>query len=293
MKILMTTAGLGALVLWAMAPLLLCELDAIPTFQLSGLVLMIAFLFVSAKLTIQQQWKRVRQPVSVWMAGFLIILINQAAYVYSMKLVSPAEAEVVYYLWPILLVIVSNLFLAEKRSWMPVAASTFGFSGIYLLMSSDADVAFSYEVCIGYSAAFAAALAWVFYSLYTRHHRALPLEMNGMWCGLAALGCFALHGLFESPAPAISLYQWGLLTFIGVGILSLSLFLWATGMRHGHLNVLSVMAYMTPIISVSMLVLCGRAPFTEVLFFSAQLVILGGLLCTFVEHWRSQREEAL
>lgn len=289
-----TSKGLGALFLWAMSALVISELENIPTFQLSGTVFIIAFLYTCFQLTWKRRWTRISPSTAVLTVGFIALLGNQAAYVYSIKSIPPEHAEIVYYLWPILAVLISALFLEKSTvdgmlsKCAPFFSALLGFGGIYLLCLEGRELGeFSMERIEGYLFAFLAAAAMVLYSLFSRYNVHIPLEMNGIWCGMAALPCFAINFYSERlvmPTP----YEWLLMAFIGIAILSYSLNLWSIGMRHGHFNTLSVVSYITPLLSVLILMAAGKAAFRSQILFACQLVILGGVFCALVD-WAKQK----
>jgi drug/metabolite transporter (DMT)-like permease len=225
----------------------------------------------------------------VFLIGFAIILVNQASFVYAVKLIPPEQVEIIYYLWPIMTIVVSALFFETKKPIAPILSAFLGLAGVYILLFDDGGLYMTgLEFSDGYLFAFAAALAWVCYSLFARYNPRIPMEMNGMWCGLSALACIGIHLYFEHTVMP-TLYEWALMAFIGVFILVFSLKMWAMGMRHGHFNILTVFSYMTPLISVLLLMLFEKTPFRSTILLACQLIILGGLLCTMIEWWENRK----
>lgn len=283
-----TVLGVLALFFWALSPYIISELHNIPTFQLSGTVFLIAFLYTSVQLTRKREWRKINPTVVVLLVGFAAILNNQAAYIYAVKLIPPEQVEIIYYSWPILVLIISGLFLESKRSFLPIISALFGLAGIYVLLTDGKGFG---EITVdrseGYLFAMIAAGSWVTYSLFSRYNPGIPLEMNGIWCGMSAIPCFAINCYCEGLVMP-TFYEWLLLAFIGIGILSFSLNMWTTGLRYGHFTTLSAMSYMTPLLSVLFLMLTGKTGFKSTVLISCQLVILGGALCVIVE-WCKKR----
>lgn len=289
-RLLYTLVGIGALILWSLSALLISELQEIPTFELSGIVLFIAFLVVAIKLTIKGEWKKIHQPTTTWITGFIAVLCNQTAYVSAVKLIPPEQAEIIYYLWPVIALLTSALFFENKIRFTPFLSAMLALVGIYILLTDGGSLDdFNMEYMHGYSMAMVSALAWVLYCLFAKYNPDTPLEMNGIWCGMAAPCCFALHLLLEQSVIP-SAYEWMLMTIIGVGILSLSLLLWSESLRKGHFHLLQVFAYLTPMLSLLLLIACDKAECKATLFISCQLIVFAGMLCAFVE-WLSKREK--
>lgn len=331
-----TLLGLTALLLWAMSALIISELENIPTFQLSGTVFFIAFLYTCVKLTRNREWSTINPSIVVFIVGFLAVLNNQVAYVYSIKLLPPEQAEIIYYLWPIITVIISILFFEKPRiksskteyffvtksllsflrnkffkrpgmqessqdeekffpillhalsKFVPVLSAFLGFSGIYILLTDGQGLGeISLDRVEGYLSALIAAGAWVLYSLFSRYNPNIPEEMSGIWCGMSVIPCFVINSYCDNfVMPTI--YEWILMLFIGIGILSQSLKMWAVGIRHGHFSSLTVMSYMTPLVSILILIAAGKADFKGSILIACQLVILGAALCTLIE-WLRKR----
>lgn len=285
-----TLLGFSALFLWAMSCYLFSELEAVPTFQVTSTVLTIAFVFTSILLTIHGQWRRVKQPKKVYFIGFVIIFVNQASFIYAIKLIPPEQAEVIYYLWPIMTIVISAIFFENKSSIIPVFSAFLGLGGVYILLMGDGSSFESkLEYIDGYLFAFAAGLAWVFYSLFARYNPRIPIEMNGIWCGLSALACILIHFYYENTVVP-SFYEWFLMCFIGVFILVFSLKMWALGMRFGHFNVLTVFSYVTPLVSVLILMFFDKTRFHSTIILACQFIVLGGVFCSILE-WATSRKK--
>lgn len=288
---LYTLIGIGALILWSLSALLISEMPDIPTFQLSGIAMAIAFFVMATKLTIKNEWKKIHQPLSSWITGFIAVLCNQTAYVYAVKLIPPEQAEIIYYLWPVLALLTSALFFENKIRFTPFFAAMLALVGVYILVTDGGGIEeFNMEYLHGYTIALISALAWVLYCLYAKYHPETPLEMNGIWCGMAAPVCFLLHYLLEEMAIPTT-YEWLLMSIIGIGILSLSLLMWSESLRKGHFHLLQVCAYLTPMLSVLMLIACDKAECKATLFLSCQLIVLAGMVSAFVE-WRTKSLES-
>lgn len=278
-----TLTGVSALVFWALSPVIVSELHNIPTFQLSATVFFIAFLYTSMQLTRKKEWKKINLSVVVLLVGGGAILSNHAAYVYSLRAIPPEQAEIVYYIWPILVLMISGLFFEAKRSLLPVISALIGLSGIYIILTDGKGLEeISLDRSEGYFFALIAAGSWATYSLFNRFRPGIPLEMNGIWCGLAAVPSFAINYYFEGFVIP-TLYQWALMTFLGVGTFAYSLGMWATGLRHGHFALLSTLSYLTPLLSVIFLIMAGKAEYKSSVLISCQLVIIGGAFCAIVD----------
>jgi len=278
-KISATLLGVGALCFWALSPLLVYFLRPIPVFQLSAISFLIAFFLIAVRLSYTKRWDEIRrQPPSIFFFGFAAVFVNHVSYIAAIKWIPPEQAEIIYYLWPIMLILISGIALKEKKSWVTFLSAFLGLCGIYILFSGDETFEmFSWSSFPGYFLVLLAALMWAGYSLMARSNPTIPLEMSGIWCGMAGLLCLFLH-FYTETAVVPTLAEIGCMVALGAGILTLSLFMWVYGLRYGYHDALSVFAYMTPVFSVILLIATGCCSFRVELLYSSFLVFLGGSL---------------
>jgi len=287
-----TCIGFCALVLWALSAVIVSELDRIPTLELTAIVFFMAFLISAGKLCLFQQWKRIIQPKYIYVIGAFALFVNQIGYVYAIKCCPPEQAEVIYYLWPIIVLFISSYFI-EKNGHTIIAllSASLGLIGIYLLLTDGQGLGeIRPENTPGYFFALLSALAWVVFSLFTRYNPSISLDMNGIWCGLAVPVAWILHLMTEETVIP-SNYEWALMTIIGIGILTISLLMWSAGMRHGHITILGALSYATPLISIAMLIFTGKTVYRHNLIIACQLVMLGGCLCCLLEWFKHKWEK--
>ncbi len=125
----------------------------------------------------------------------------------------------------------------------------------------------------GYLFAFIAAVIWSSYTIMTRLFRETPMEMVGMYCGIGSIISLGLHLIFETwVAPSFTDSFMVILLGLSSGIAYL---LWTYGIQKGNIKMLGVLAYFTPVLSMSLLVLSGKEPMSIALVAACFLVVLG------------------
>ncbi len=187
--------------------------------------------------------------------------------------------------------VVSALFFENKIRFAPFFAALLALVGIYILLTDGGTLEdFNSDYLHGYFIALLSALAWVLYCLFAKYNPQTPLEMNGIWCGMAAPCCLVLHLIWETTVIP-SAYEWMVMSLMGVGIASFSLLMWSESLRKGHFHLLHVFAYLTPMLSVLMLIVCEKAECKAALFISCQLVVFAGMVCMLSE-WLSHRTQS-
>jgi drug/metabolite transporter (DMT)-like permease len=134
----------------------------------------------------------------------------------ALRYAPPVEANLVNYLWPLLIVLLTPLLLPGWRLRRHhVIAAAIGFAGAALAIGA-APTTFTPAFTLGFAFAAGSALVWACYSLLTR--RVAPFSswaIGGfaLASGLLALAC---HVLFEAPAELRDGDAW-LLLLLGLG----------------------------------------------------------------------------
>lgn len=270
-----TLAGLGAIALWAFLALLNREAAAIPPLELTTLAFAVTALAGGAVLVLRGRLADLRQPPLVWLHGVGGLFGYQAMYFLALSLAPAAEASLIQYLWPLLLVLLSAILLGARLRVGHLAGVSLGFGGTILLLVQGAS--FSPAAASGYLAAFGAACIWALYSVVAPAFAAVPSGAVAGFCAgsavLAAVMHFAVERTIMPPVGAsIAAIA------IGLGPLGGAYFLWDVGMKKGDPRLLGTLAYATPVASTVVLVIAGLAPATTALAVAALLVAIGGLI---------------
>jgi len=265
-----TALALGAIALWSTLAAMAVQVTAVPPFLLTGLALMIGSL-VGARAFLQ------RPPPLAALALGLYGLFGFHFFLFlALRLAPPVEANLVNYLWPLLIVVLAPV-LVPGIAWSTrhALAAGVGFSGAALLIGSGAN-SLGQGALAGYAFALASAFIWSTYSLATRRFAHFPTGYVAWFClvsGAAALGC---HFLFEPPhRPAPG--EWPYIVALGAGPMGAAFFLWDRALKRGDPRVLGNLAYLTPLLSTALLVAFGGGQFSP-LAGVAMAFILGGAL---------------
>jgi drug/metabolite transporter (DMT)-like permease len=273
-----TAIGYSGLILWSLSPLMVAQLKNIPTFEILAIALSISFVVIALKLTIQNQWGRIKQPWLVWLIGVIGIFGNDLTYIAAFKYAPPAHVDLINYLWPIFVILGSSLLPSEKFTYKHLLAGLLGLTGFYILLTDGTSMAhFRPSYVIGYLLALLDALIWAAYTLLARYYGKTPIEMIGMYCGVGALFSLLTHCQFEATIIP-SLTQGLIILFIGFSTSGTAYFLWDYGVKHGNFKLLSNLSYGNPIISILLLALFHQAQLTAALLFACFFVVAGAIV---------------
>lgn len=276
-----TIIGGVAILLWAALAPLTVFTTGIPPFELLALSFAVAFLSGLALLGFRggTALAELRQPLAPWMTAFIGIFGYHALYFYALKAAPAAEASLIAYLWPLLIVLFAALLPGERLAARHVAGALLGLVGTALIVLGRAPSATGDASLSGYAAALMCALLWSAYSVFNRRFGATPSGMIVGVCGAVAVAGGVCHLLFEAtavPAPG----QWLAIALLGVGPTGLAFLAWDHATKHGHISLLGALSYLAPLLSTALLVAMGNAPATVRLLAAALLIIGGAVLAT-------------
>ncbi|NEV80356.1 EamA family transporter, partial [Rhodopseudomonas sp. BR0C11] len=221
--------------------------------------------------------RALRQPPLVWAVGVGGLFGYHALYFLALRLAPPAEAGLLNYLWPLLIVLFSSLLPGERLKLHHVAGALLGLAGTVLLFTGNGAV-IERAYLPGLAAAFIAAFVWASYSVLSRRLSAVPTDAVAGFCFVTALLATAMHLLIEPTVWPDTTMQWAAIIALGIGPVGAAFYAWDIGMKRGDIRVLGAASYATPLLSTAFLILAGYARPTTALAIAALLIAGGGLL---------------
>ena len=285
-----TALGSAAILLWSTLAALTTWTEGLPTFELVAIAFFIGFLIALVKWIArgERPLAHMSQSPAAWAVGIGGLFGFHVLYFIALRQAPVAEANLINYLWPILLVAFGALLPGERLRFHQLAGAAIGFAGAALLLLLGRDGAFGRGHAIGYAAALGCALCWAGYSVLSRRLKAVPTDAVGGFClgtaGLAAL-CHAAFESFVWPVGA----QWLVVLVIGLGPVGAAFYLWDIGVKQGDIGLLGAAAYATPLLSTLLLVAAGRVELTATVALAAALIAGSGALAGRDLWWRRAR----
>jgi drug/metabolite transporter (DMT)-like permease len=155
------------------------RLNHLPPFLVVGIALCISGLIGSLRI---KQWK---VPFTTLLVGIGGIFGYHFLYFSAFQYAPPVEANLMNYLWPLLIVLLTPLFLAGY-SLHPnhLVGACLGLTGAGLIITGGS-LSLDMSNLAGYLLAAAAALVWACYSLMTKRlpfpHRCGRRLLPGIW----------------------------------------------------------------------------------------------------------------
>jgi drug/metabolite transporter (DMT)-like permease len=198
-----------------------------------------------------------------------------ALYFAALALAPAVEANLLNYLWPLLIVLFSRPVLGLRLGKRRLGGVACGFAGCVLLVGAGAS--FPAGAGWGFACAVGCAVVWALYSVTSKRMAAVPTEAVAGFCLGSAVLAGAAHLAFEATVPPDA-RQWAAVLLLGAGPLGAAFFLWDVGMKRGDPRLLGTLAYAVPVASTLLLVAAGEGVLDWRVAVAGALVVGGGVL---------------
>ncbi len=267
--------ALTSIVLWSFLGYLGAELNRFPPLLITGMALTLSGLL---SLFRARHWKIPLKTLFVGVGG----IFGYHAFYFSALHHAPAvEANLVNYLWPLLIVLFTPLFFRSRRlRGHHLLGAFLGFAGAALVITQGR-FAFCATHLPGYLFALLAAVTWAGYSLTTKKLAPFPSSAVGAFClvsGVLALALFSTRGDVSGTLARLDPRDWINLILLGLGPLGFAFFTWDAALKRGDPRVIGALTYLTPLLSTFILVKVGSHPFTLPTAFGMAAIVTGAAL---------------
>lgn len=273
-----TAIGFLAVLLWSTLALTTVLTAPVPPFQLSALTFAIAGLAGLAWAAAAGRLDRLRRVPPMALAfGTAGLFGYHALYFSALRLAPPAQAGLIAYLWPLLIVLLSGLLPGERLTVRHVLGALAAFAGAALLILTreGGPVAAAPAPMPGFALAGGCAVVWAVYSLGSRRLAAVPSEAVALTCLATAMLSVLAHLVFERTLWPADAAGWAAVAALGMGPVGAAFFLWDIGVKGGDIQMLGTAAYAAPVLSTLLLVVAGEAQPSPALL-AAAILIAGG-----------------
>ncbi|WP_299043440.1 EamA family transporter [uncultured Tateyamaria sp.] len=273
-----TLIGFVAVLLWGVLALLTVGSAPTPPFLLNALCFAIGGTLGLVWTAASGGLSQLRVvPVQVYVMGTLGLFGYHALYFSALRLAPAAEAGLIAYLWPLLIVFVSGLLPGETLRRGHVFGALIGFSGAALVITGGA-TGFDASALPGYMLALACAATWTAYSILSRRFGAVPTASVAVFCVASAILSVPLHLMLEDTVWPSGTLGWASAILLGLGPVGLAFYVWDIGVKRGDIQMLGTASYAAPLLSTIVLVVAGVAAPSWSLALAAILITGGALL---------------
>ena len=276
-KTLWTLVGVCAIPLWAVWPLLAVLSTQTPVFEFMTVIFTVAavLLWALPKSATSRHLTRGRLPLLPAIMAAIGIWVSNMLFLLSIHYIPAAQANLIVYLWPLMVVMLGLLFGLFAARPLHAASIFLGLVGAGFVIGTSG-IEFEWR---GIALAAASGICWAVYVIFRMRQSSGASDALMPGFALSALLSLILHLSLETTTAPSSL---SLLCMLLIGLVPLGLgnVAWDYGIRLGNRALLAVLAYATPLVSALILVAAGHASLTAGLLIGGVMIVSAGILST-------------
>ncbi|RBW52240.1 DMT family transporter [Ruegeria sp. A3M17] len=271
-----TAIGFAAVLLWSLLALFTVGSSPTPPLLLNAICFSIG-----GTLGLIWTWRSggLRQlrdvPWTTYLFGTVGLFGYHALYFSALRMAPAAEAGLIAYLWPLLIVLFSGLLPGEHLRIGHLFGACLGFAGAAVIIAGGGSTGFQTDHLPGYALALLCALTWSGYSVLSRRLGDTPTSSVAVFCIATAIASGVLHLAVEDTVWPDSAFSWASVIALGLGPVGLAFYVWDIGVKQGDIQLLGTASYAAPLLSTLALVVAAIAAPSWGLAIAA-LLITGG-----------------
>lgn len=260
------------IILWSFLGFFSASLQHLPPLLTTGIGLCIGSLVSLRNI---KSWAA---PLNTLVVGTFGLFGYHFLYFSAFQKAPAIGVNLVNYLWPIFIVLLTPVFLKDQRlQFNHIIGVVIGFFGAGLI-ASGGSLSTSSQALPGYLMAGSAALIWAVYSLLTRRLPPFPTATVGAFCFLAGFFSLAAAVIQNDGLAVFSSIRspdWIMLIIVGIGPLGLAFYCWDAALKRGDSRVIGSLAYLIPLFSTLILIVL-RGEKLDWISASAMVLIIAG-----------------
>lgn len=288
-RIRATQIGFVAVLLWSLLAVLTVGTAPIPPLQLNAICFGIGGI-----IGVLWTWKTgsfkelLSVPWFVYAFGTVGLFGYHFLYFSALRNAPAAQAGLIAYLWPLLIVLLSGLLPGEKLRSGHIWGAAVSFAGAALVILGGASE-FETTHIKGFLFAAGCALTWATYSVISRRFSSVPPTSVAVFCLLSAALSAGAHLAIEDTIWPTTNLGWASVIALGVGPVGLAFYVWDIGVKLGDIQLLGVVSYAAPLLSTVILIGAGLAELRWPLLLAAALISGGALMAAKADTSREMR----
>lgn len=276
-----TLIGFTAILMWSLLALLSSLAGPVPPLLLCAMGFSVATVVgIIFSLATRADSAPVAVPPLAWLIGIGGLFGYHFFYFSAVQNAPVVEANLLNYLWPLLIVLGTALMPGMGLRWHHLAGAALGLAGTILIITDGGGFGFAPEYMAGYGLALLAAITWASYSLLSRRFAVIPTRIVTWYCAGAALLSILCHLMLEQTVLPSGTVAWLAVFALGLMPVGGAFFVWDYGVKHGNIQILGVASYCAPLLSTLILVVAGRAALTTALVLACVLITSGAVLAS-------------
>jgi drug/metabolite transporter (DMT)-like permease len=273
-----TAIGFTAVLMWSLLAVLTVATAPVPPFLLNAICFTLGGLVGIGWMLRGGGWRRVAAVGwRVHAFGTAALFGYHALYFSALRLAPPAEAGLIAYLWPLLIVLFSGLLPGERLGRLHVLGALVAFAGAALIVLRGG-ASFDGAAAPGLALAGLCAITWAGYSVLSRRLGDVPTEAVAVFCLATAALSAVVHLAVEQTVWPVGAAGWAACLALGAGPVGAAFYAWDIGVKRGDIQLLGVAAYAAPLLSTLALILAGMTESHAIILAAAALIAGGAAL---------------
>ncbi len=187
------------------------------------------------------------------LVGILGLGLQQIVYLKGYELLPASQVVIIFYLYPLLMVLLSKFLFREHTSLLSYAFIFLGFMGVYVLISKGSFVGIS--LSLGVIMTLLASLFWALFSVLIKHKK-VDVDVGMFLFNLfGVLFLIALIPIFGFTFKVFPSEVFGM-AYLGIFPTALAFILWNKALYLAKTSLCSNIALLTPLVSLILIVIC-------------------------------------
>ena len=238
---------------------------------ISTLGLAISYKKINASYNLfKKNWK------TIIILGILGLGIQQLFYVTALANAPAAQVNVLNYMWPIFILVLSAFILKEKSSVRVFISFILGLLGVYIVITKGQFVSFQLRYLYGYLLAIGAAFCWALFSVINKKKNYEPIS-SFLLFNIFGLIFMTFAMIFTNSSFIIPLTEIIGTFYIGLFPTAIAFILWIKALQIGKASFVANLGHLTPFISLVFIfiILKEKILISEII---GLIVIVSGIL---------------
>ena len=275
--------GVICILLWGLIPVVsVLGMKGLDQYQFLFLSSLVSFLTLGLLTLTQKQGRKLKgQSMKFWLQATVLGLLGTFFYYFCLyqgyKLGSNIEVLSVQYTWPAWIIVFALLVSKTNFKWHHGMVIVSGIASVLLVISKGnisalvvPDLAVLLWVLLG-------AAGFALFSVLSKGVKMAPLPLNTVFFGVASIASFILlqsKSYFALP----SFENIGALLANGILVNGISYYFWVAALRKTKPEYLSLLTFLTPLVSVLYLVVLFNEPFYPAYYLAFAMVVISGIV---------------
>jgi drug/metabolite transporter (DMT)-like permease len=260
--------------------------DVMDPFALTLVRSLISTVIMGGILLLRGGWPKVApgDRKLIFLLSFLAIPLNQFFFLFGMRYTIPSNAALLYATTPILVLLLSWLFLGERLTGRKVLGVIVGFVGVMIVIF-ERGVSASLEFLVGNLLISVAVIAWGLYSVFGKRliarYGAVRASSLTLIYGTVMFLPIGLWSTVTFPYASLTGSNWGEILYLGIITSVVSYFLWYFALGRIEAGKVALFSNFQPILTTVLMVLILGQGITPAFVVGGTIALGGVVLAQF------------